>query len=63
MTPNAAMLMIVPLMIWSAFTDIDSQAWTADTRTPASSASARAPISAGEAPKSGPGSVPSTGAR
>ena len=26
--PNAAMLMIVPLMIWSARTVIDSQAWT-----------------------------------
>ena len=30
MTPNAAMLMIVPLMIWSARTLIDSQAWSTE---------------------------------
>ena len=26
--------MIVPLMIWSALTEIDNQAWTSDTMTP-----------------------------
>ncbi len=31
MIPIAKMLMIVPLMIWSARTVIDSQAWTAET--------------------------------
>ncbi len=38
--------MIVPLMIWSARTEIDSQAWTAETAMAARMASAR-PISSG----------------
>ncbi len=61
--PNAAMLMIVPLMIWSARTEIDNQACTSETRTPASSASRSATTSVVDAPKTGHGSVPSTGAR
>ena len=63
MIPNAAMLMIVPLMIWSALTEIDNQAWTSETRTPARSAQRSAPTSAGEAPKKGDGSEPRTGTR
>ena len=44
--PTAKMLMMVPLMIWSARTEIDSQAWTADTAMAARMATAR-PISSG----------------
>ena len=38
MTPNAAILMIVPLMIWSARTLMDSHACNAETTTPDSRA-------------------------
>ena len=45
------MLMIVPLMIWSALTVMESQAWIAETAIPVTMA-ARSPISsAGVAPK------------
>jgi len=43
---TAKMLMIVPLMIWSARTLIDSQAWTADTSMAATMAAPR-PMSSG----------------
>ncbi len=64
MIPNAAMLMIVPLMIWSALTEIDNQAWTSDTTTPARIASTSATSSVGVTPKTGPiGVDPKTGTR
>ena len=44
------MLMIVPLMIWSARTEIDSHAWTAAIATPVSNAARVATSSAGVAP-------------
>ena len=61
--PNAAMLMIVPLMIWSARTDIDSHACTSDTRTPARIAKISAMRSAGLAPKNPVGVEPTIGTR
>ena len=48
--------MIVPLMIWSARTDIDSQAWKAEITTATSTAATSPTISAGVAPKTDPGS-------
>ena len=57
------MLMIVPLMIWSALTEIDSQAWTNDTTTADRRAHSSAATRAGDAPKNGPGSEPRTGVR
>ena len=48
--------MIVPLMIWSARTEIDSQAWTSETSTPASSARTSATMSAGDGAEDRPGS-------
>ena len=40
--PNATMLMIVPEMIWSARTEIDSQAWTQRDEHAATISAARA---------------------
>ena len=45
------MLITVPLMIWSARTEMDSQAWSADTSIPASIAAMTPMTSAGVAPK------------
>jgi len=50
------MLMIVPLMIWSARTVMLSHAWSADTRTPAAIATTTPTTSAGVAPKNHVGS-------
>src|SRR6478609_300015 len=61
--PPAAMLMIVPLMIWSALTEMDSQAWTNDTRTAARTARISARTSAGVNPKKNDGSAGMSGAR
>ena len=47
------MLMIVPEMIWSARTVIDSHAWASETRTPVASP-ASSPISSGRVMPSGP---------
>ena len=49
------MLMIVPLMIWSARTEIDSQACSADTTTAASSASTSADQQRGRRSEDRPG--------
>src|SRR6266567_2375484 len=44
------MLMIVPLMIWSARTLIDNHAWTKEMTRPATTAAANATMSAGVIP-------------
>ena len=49
------MLMMVPLMIWSARTVMHSQACRTDTSIPAAMAATRPTISAGVAPKTGQG--------
>src|SRR2546423_5940145 len=56
------MLMIVPLMIWSARTLIDSQAWTAEMSNATPSAAARATRSAGVRPNNAVGVAANTGA-
>ncbi len=56
MKPNAAMLMIVPAMIWLARTEIDIQAWRNETPTAARRAAAREMRRAGVNPKIGVGS-------
>ena len=55
--PKAAILMIVPTMIWSARTEIDSHAWTAATTNPDRIASEECEDRAGVSPKIGPGSL------
>ena len=55
--------MIVPLMIWSARTEIDSQAWSRATRTADRTATTKAMRSAGVTPKNGDGSAGRSGAR
>ena len=55
------MLMIVPLMIWSALTEIDSQAWTSETRRRAGPPATSATSSAGVMPKTGPPVEPRSG--
>ena len=51
------MLMIVPLMIWSARTEMDSQAWTAEKRRPVRRAASTPMTIAGVAPKRNDGSA------
>ncbi len=51
--PSAKMLMMVPEMIWSARTVIDSQACSRETRTPVPSP-ARSPTSSGSVIPIGP---------
>ena len=54
--------MIVPLMIWSARTVIDNQAWTSEMSSAVSRAATRAINSAGVIPKIGDGSAGRSGA-
>src|SRR4051812_12931655 len=61
--PPAAMLMIVPLMIWSALTEILSQAWRSETSTADATAIAKAMRSTGVIPKKALGSDGNIGAR
>ena len=62
--PKAAMLMIVPAMIWSARTDIDSQACRVATMRPERTARRSAAIRTGVIPKIRPGPAsPNTGTR
>src|SRR5215212_4182386 len=55
------MLMIVPLMIWSARTEIDNQAWSAEIRTPARIAASSAKASVGVIPNAMLGLEPRIG--
>src|SRR3954465_1318860 len=61
--PPAAMLMIVPLMIWSALTEMLSQAWRRETSTADATAIAKAMRSTGAIPKKALGSDGNIGAR
>jgi hypothetical protein len=57
------MLMIVPLMIWSARTEMESQAWSRAMATEDRIARTKAMTSAGVRPKNADGSAGSSGAR
>src|SRR3954471_7820892 len=61
--PPAAMLMIVPLMIWSALTEMLNQAWRRETSTAEATAIAKAMRSTGVIPKKALGSDGNIGAR
>ena len=51
------MLMIVPLMIWSARIEIDSQAWRSETSIPVAIAATTPTGSGMVSPKNGDGSI------
>ncbi len=53
--------MIVPLMIWSARTVIDSQAWTREMTIPTATAASNATIIGALMPKASTGKDPSSG--
>ena len=55
--------MIVPLMIWSARSEIDSQPWSSEIPTATITAASTAPIRVGVIPKISVGSVPRIGVR
>ncbi len=57
------MLMIVPVMIWSALTDIDNQACRVATTTPDRMARARATSRTGVMPNTMASPAPMTGSR